>query len=258
MKREVVTSTAPRHRKSHSVWRWLLAGVALLVVVASAALASAYWASRRAPDFYRQALAATPADAVEQGERFERAALALHNQTQHAGRWETSLTADEINGWLATELPAKFPHLLPTGVSEPRVAIDGEQFHIAVHYERGGVDTVLSISGEAYLTAQTNEVAIRLIQARAGLVPIPLSRVIEEINDRAERSDVALSWSEVKGSPVALVRLSLDRDDDRGRVILDRLDASNNRLLLAGRTERLTAEIEPATAGQSDKATRQR
>src|SRR3954447_18187908 len=119
-------------------------------------------------------MAAPPADALKHGEHFERAALDLHNSAQHLGRWEISLTADEINGWLATELPAKFPRLLPVGISEPRGAIDGDTFHIAVRYNRGNVDTVLSLSGEAYLTAHTNEIAIRLDRARAGLVPIPL------------------------------------------------------------------------------------
>lgn len=255
-------SSLQRLRKNNHVRRLLLAAVAFTAFVAAGLLGSTYWAARHAPAFYRAALAASPEQAVEQGERFERAALALHNQTQHAGRWETSLSADEINGWLATELPAKFPRLLPVGISAPRVAIDGDTFHIAVRYSRGNVDTVLSISGEAYLTAQTNEVAIRLDRARAGLVPIPLGRVIDEINERAERTDVSLRWTEVKGSPVALVRLPLDHDDDKGRVVLDRLATANNQLLLAGRTEmaspKSTDQSEPATAGQADKATRQR
>jgi hypothetical protein len=214
------------------------------------------------PAFYRQALAASPSEASQQGDQFERAALALHNSAQHTGRWELSFSADEINGWLATDLPAKFPRLLPAGISDPRVAIEGDTFRIAVRYNRGGVDTVLSLTGEAYLTAQTNEVAIRLGEARAGLVPIPLGRVIQEINDRAERSDVNLRWTEVKASPVALVRLPLDSDREDRRVVLDRLDTRPGHVLVAGHTETLAYphdhDASPATAGQSDKATRQR
>jgi hypothetical protein len=44
---------------------------------------------------------------VEEGQRFERDALDLHNQLLHGGRWEACLTQDEINGWLATDLPAR-------------------------------------------------------------------------------------------------------------------------------------------------------
>jgi hypothetical protein len=225
-------------------------------------IAAAYWASQRPPRFYRQAMAASPADALRHGEHFERAALDLHNSAQHVGRWQISLTADEINGWLATDLPAKFPRLLPSGISDPRVAIDGDVFHLAVRYHRGNIDTVLSLAGEAYLTAQTNEVAIRLDSARAGLVPIPLGRVIQEINDRAERADVNLRWTEVKGSPVALLRLPLESENSERRTVLDRLNTTPNQILLAGRTEFLSSPPDhlaaPNTAGQSDKATRQR
>jgi len=243
--------------------RRLIVGLSAAVVGLLISFAACtYWASQRAPAFYREALSAAPAESAEQGERFERAALALHNNSQQAGRWELSFSADEINGWLTTELPTKFPRLLPAGVSDPRVAIDGKLFHIAVHYNRGGVDTVLSIAGEAYLTAQTNEVAIRLEQARAGLVPIPLGPLIQEINDRAERSDVNLRWTEVKGSPVALLRLPLDFDGEDRRVVLDRLDTTHGHFLIAGRTElwpKPSADNQqPATAGQSDKVTRQR
>lgn len=207
-------------------------------------------------------MTASPADALRHGEHFERAALDLHNTAQHVGRWEISLTADEINGWLATDLPAKFPRLLPAGISDPRVAIDGDLFRLAVRYHRDSVDTVLSITGETYLTAQTNEVAIRLDSARAGLVPIPLGRVIQELNDRAERADVNLRWTEVKGSPVALLRLPLESDNSERRTVLDRLDTRPGQILLAGRTELLSPSHDhiaaPPTAGQSDKATRQR
>jgi hypothetical protein len=247
-------------KKSFARWSIIMtiAGISLIAIC----FAVLSFASQQPPRFYRQAMAASPADALQRGEHFERAALDLHNSAQHLGRWEISLTADEINGWLATDLPAKFPRLLPPGISDPRVAIDGDVFRLAVRYHRGGVDTVLSIAGEAYLTAQTNEVAIRLDSARAGLVPIPLGRVIQEVNDRADRSDVNLRWTEVKGSPVALLRLPLESNHSERRSVLDRLDTRPGQILLAGRTELLSTphdhDTSPATAGQSDKATRQR
>ena len=241
--------------------RLLLAGaVAALTVISCGGVT--YWAARQPPSFYHEALRASPLESARHGERFEDAALALHNAAHKAGRWEAAISADEINGWLATDLAAKFPGLLPAGISDPRVAIDGDTFRVAIHYQRGAVDTVLSISGEAYLTAQTNEIAIRLESARAGLVPIPLGRVIEEVNERVERGDVNLRWTEIKGSPVALVRLPVDLLEDERRIVLDRLDTRPGQILLAGRTEsfspRAEGEPQPATAVQSDKEIRQR
>lgn len=233
-------------------------GILLLVL----GLASAYWAARQSPAFYRQAMAISSPVAARGGDRFEDAALDLHNAGQRPGRWEVSFTADEINGWLAKDLPAKFPRLLPSGISDPRIALDDDLFHLAIRYRRGGVDTVLSIAGEAYLTAQTNELAIRLTAARAGLVPIPLGHVIQEISDRAERAHVNLRWTEVKDAPVALIRLPLDSGNDDKRMVLDRLETRPGQILLAGRTESPSSphdrDTSPATAGQAEKTTRQR
>src|SRR5262245_23958863 len=111
--------------------------IASLVCVALVALASwtIYSASRQPPEFYRQALTATPEVQHEQGQRFEQQALTLHNQAYHAGRWEVRFGQDEINGWLAAELPAKFPKVLPAGVSEPRIDISQGLVRLAIHYQ---------------------------------------------------------------------------------------------------------------------------
>ncbi|HMC11503.1 MAG TPA: hypothetical protein VKH44_09445 [Pirellulaceae bacterium] len=245
------------------VARRLSVAAAALALLLALSLWCIYRASQRPPEFYRQALAAPVEVQVEEGQRFERDALDLHNQLLHAGRWEACLTQDEINGWLATDLPAKFPQALPSGVSEPRVAIEDGVVRIAVHYQRGGVDTVLSVSGEAYLTAQPNEIAVRLEQARAGIVPVPLARFLDEITERAARADLPLRWTEVRGAPVALVRLPLDLDDASRRVVIDRLRWGDGQLVLGGRTEEEHPpngdRTQPSTAIQpGDKETRQR
>src|SRR5437762_406956 len=119
-----------------NVARRLLIAALLLALVVGLSLWCVYQASRRAPVFYQQAIAAPVAAQAEEGERFERAALDLHNQLQHFGRWETCLTQEQVNGWLAIDLPAKFPQALPSGLSEPRIAIDDGVLHIALRYRR--------------------------------------------------------------------------------------------------------------------------
>jgi hypothetical protein len=227
--------------------------VALLVVAAASCL---YQASRVVPMFYREALAAPAANEHEQGRAFEQHALALHNQLYQSGAWEVQFTQDEINGWLAADLPDKFPQALPVGVSDPRVAIEGGVVRLAVHYQRGSVDTVVSLTGDAWLTDQPNEIAVRIDQARAGLVPVPLGRFLQEISERAARANVPLRWTEAKGAPVALVRLPLDTDDAR-RLTLQRLDIVGSELVVAGRTDEEPRA--PTTVAQpADSETRQR
>jgi hypothetical protein len=245
------------------VRRLLVASLACGALVAMVAW-GVYRASRQAPEFYRQALTASGATLHEQGQRFEQQALTLHNQAYHAGRWEVRFAQDEINGWLAVELPANFPRILPTGVSEPRIDINRGVVRMAVHYQRGNVDTVISLTGDAYLTEHPNEVAIRIEQARAGLVPVPLAKFLQEITERAARADIPLRWTEVRGAPVAIVRLPLEsKEADHRQVVLERLTFSDGELLVAGRTDELSPgsreRIAPVTATQpADSDTRQR
>jgi len=242
--------------------RSILAAAAA-ALVATAALLVAYRASQRVPEFYRRALAAPPTAQSEGGQRFEQHALALHNQLHHAGRWEVRFAQDEINGWLASDLPAKFPRALPPGVSEPRIAIDRNAVRLAVHYQRSGVDTVVSLAGQAYLTDQPNEVAIHIDQARAGLLPVPLGKFVQEITERAARAGVPLRWTEAHGAPVALIRVPLALDDvQRRQFVLEQLRLGDGELVVAGRTEELADSEDrapPSTAIQSgDSEIRQR
>src|SRR5262245_7081908 len=237
----------------------------LLIAVATALslvliLGAFYRATQQAPQLYRDALAAAPPSQRDEGQRFERQALALHNQLQHTGRWHVRFTQVELNGWLASELPAKCPELLPHGVSDPRVAISEGAMFLAVRYQRGGATTIVSLAGNAHLTEQPNEVAIHLSQARAGLVPIPLSRFLQEISDRAARANIPLRWTEARGMPVALVRVPIERNEDGDRrLLLERVSLADGALTIGGRIESPPAEEPPLAAGQPDAIeTRQR
>src|SRR5262245_15483192 len=216
--------------------RPLLIALALANVLL-AALCALYQATRAVPAFYRQALAAPAQNCQQQGELFEEHALALHNQLYQAGAWEVRFSHDEINAWLASELPAKFPQALPPGVSEPRVGIDGHVVRLAVHYQRGSVDTIISLAGDVWLTPQPNEIAVRIDQVRAGLVPVPLGRFLQEISQRAAQANVPLRWTEARGAPVAIVRLSLEGDKDQFRLVVQRLEIVGNELVVGGHTE---------------------
>jgi len=233
--------------------RRLLIAVAAFVVVTALVLWSVHQAAQRVPDFYQRALAAPATTLHEDGQRFEEQALALHNQLQHPGRWEVHFTQDEVNGWLAAELPAKFPLALPPGLSEPRIAIDRGVVHLAVRCKRGGMDTVMSLIGKAHLTDEPNELAIHITQVRAGSLPVPLGRFLDEITQRAAEADIPIRWTEAEGAPVALIRLPIELEDRR-QFLLERFEFGDRELAVAGRTERELPQqgnpTAPATAAQ--------
>jgi hypothetical protein len=113
----------------------------------------------------------------------------------------------------------------------------------------------VSLSGHAHLTKEPNEVAIHLRQARAGLIPIPLSRFLREISERAARANIPLRWTEADGLPVALVRVPFQWDDDTDRrLILESLALASNELVIGGRIEETSERQPPVAAIQPDES----
>lgn len=226
----------------------------VLVIVAGVSLWSVYRASQQVPEFYAEALAAPPQVQAEAGQELERKALALNSQVRRPGRWEARFTQDQINGWLAVDLPRKFPGSLPSGAADPRVAVTDDELQLAVRFQKGNVNTVFSAAGEAYLTDQPNELAVRIVSVRAGALPVPLARFLDEIAVRAARSGLPLKWTESEGDPVALVKLPLEGPEFRGkRLVLEELRLEEGVIVVAGRTDEntlMTAYPSPA-AGSS-------
>jgi hypothetical protein len=213
----------------------LMAPIALAILAVGAlAFFSAYRAARHVPAFYVQALNSTGEEQKAAGQEFERQSFALHNAVRRRGHWSARFTQDEINGWLAAELPEKFSTALPVGISQPRVAIAADRVQIAAHFEQRGMETVLSLAGEIRLTAEPNEIAMRIERVRAGSLPMPLGKLLDEISALAATAGIPLRWTEVAGDPVALLRLPPELD--RQPFVLETLELGEGALTIAGST----------------------
>lgn len=218
----------------------------VLLALASVGTLGLYQASQQVPEFYAQALTIEPAKQAAAGDALEREALELNNQVRQEGQWVARFTAEQINGWLADDMPEKFPRMLPEGVSAPRVAIDEGLAQVACRYDQGGFSTVVVLGIEPYLTEEPNVVAVRIRHVRAGQIPIPLGKFIDEISERAARSGLPLTWSELEGDPVALVTVPEQIEELKNRRLkLETIALLPGELLLSGRTEPLSTPAEP-------------
>ena len=236
-----LTTNRSQSRKplfSRRVVRAGMVALAVLAAIAVVALWAVYRASQEVPAFYQRAIVAEPARQAAAGRQLERQAAALHNQARRPGRWEARFTQDQINGWLASDLPEKFPGSLPAGVSEPRVEIASDETQLAVKWDQGGVQTIVSLAGHVQLTEQPNEVAVRVFAARAGSIPVPLGQFLDTIAARAATSGIPLRWTEVEGDPVAIINLPLDQPEFRGkRIVVEELRVEEGVIVVAGRTD---------------------
>ena len=215
----------------------------LLLLIVSLAVAGIGWfvvqrALNHEPAFYARAMTQSPEVQDAAGIELEKEVLDLHNQVRRAGHWQASFAENELNGWLAVDLPVKFPKLLPEEAADPRLALrDGEAL-IACRYQSDRLDCVVSIALGLRLTANQNEIAIRVRRARAGALPLPLSKLIDQASHAARREGIRLRWTEEGGEPVALVRVSPKHPEFPDRTVtIETLDIEGGQLLLGGVVE---------------------
>lgn len=211
----------------------LSAAVALLLVSAVAG----YRAVQHQPEFYRTALADEASRQEVTGEQFERRVLEMRNDARRAGRWTTRITAEQINGWLASDLPEKFGTRLPREIRDPRVALYQDEAWIACRFEGNGVSSVISLAVDVRLTERTNELALRIRRARAGALPLPMKRLLDEARGASARLKIPLRWTQDAGSPVALLRLPEQLEGVPQRHLrLESVELRDGELLISGLT----------------------
>jgi hypothetical protein len=241
--------------------RYLLIGVVTVFGLLAVVVAVLYQAAQREPVFYQEALLIEPAHQEEAGDSLEQNVLELHNEVRESGTWEAVFTDEQINGWLAADLPSKFPNVLPAGTQEPRVKIDPEFVRVACRFDNGKIGTVVSFAIDVDLTTETNTLAVRVSKLRAGALPVPLKQILDKITSAAGRGDIPLRWRQVEGDPVALVTVPVTHDDYAHREIyVDSVELRDGEVYLAGHTEQGSGqELHAVTAAQPDsKATLQR
>jgi hypothetical protein len=209
-----------------------------LIMLAVLGAFSIFRASQQVPEFYAQALTVAPHRQAVAGDELERQALELNNQVRRPGEWFARFTTEQINGWLANDLPEKFPHILPEGVSQPRVSLEKGLAQIACHYDQGTFSTVIVLGIEPYLTDEPNTVAVRIRHARAGTLPVPLGTFLDDISARAAEAGVPLRWSQVDGDPIALVTIPERIEELKNRrLVIETVDVEDGEILLSGRTD---------------------
>jgi hypothetical protein len=238
----------------------------VVVVIGSGVLVGClYRATQQAPAFYQAALQAPPEIQKEAGDELERRVLDLRNELRNEGRFDVQFTHDQINGWLAADLPEKFPQLMPRGVSDPRLAFEPDLTRVACKYQDSRISAVVSLDADVYLTEDPTVVAVRLKQVRAGSLPIPLGQFLDQISRHATAAGLPLQWSETEGDPLALVTIPPLVDERANALLhLEAIEVLDGKVRFAGRTEPLSTErpgnginYRQAAGGQKVKRTTQ-
>jgi hypothetical protein len=221
-----------RVRKSRRIA--LTAGVGVIVVLM--ALGGWLWYSiHYVPEFYRHALSKDHAQLEKSNKQMLRLTAALRNELRRAGVWQARFTADEINGWLAVDVPKNHPDLLPPQIEEPRVGISPDAVSVGARYT-GSVTSVVSLEVSAHLPEE-NVVAVRIRKLRAGNVPWSIGRIIDEIVAAAGDLGIGVQQSQIDGDPLLLFSLSEYWEAQDRKVELVGLEFEDGAVVIRGRTK---------------------
>jgi hypothetical protein len=180
----------------------LIAGSLLTLLLAL--LLGLWLALQYEPEFYRRALAVAPAAQEKASDEMLQHTAALASDLSKPGNWQAHFTARQINGWLTVDMQKNHPQTLPPFLRDPRVCIEPGRIVLACRYRQGFLSTVFTLTVEPSMPEE-NVLALRVVSARAGLLPMPLGKVLAAITEAARQSEWRLRWRQAGGAPVALL-----------------------------------------------------
>lgn len=196
--------------------RYQLGFATFLVLAAIASVGAAlWWGMAQVPDFYERELQSDVDRQArrEAAKKFVQATLRLAEGIEHSDSWTEKFTEDQINGWLAEDLEQKFAQFLPEGVSDPRIQLAGGVIHVAFRLEHEGWEGVVSGKLEPWVP-EANQLAFTVRSIRAGMVPIPLQDLLDELSGQFEIEGWLVEWAEADGHDAFILHLDPYEEHD--------------------------------------------
>lgn len=239
----------PFNEKPALIWRLISATfklVFLLLLLLIAALCFVYYTSQQQPEFYKAAMKQDSDENRALGSQMETNALEIYNSALFPTTWEGALSEMEINGWLASELPAKFPEMLPENIKDPRVLLEANQLTIACQCRYKDLQGILVGEFDLFCTEQPNQVAVRIGSIRLGVLPFPVTQFADVITDQLQKSGYESNWSTKDGDPLLLVTVPDDHliIENYYRIEIRSFDINDKSILITGETVELNPEDE--------------
>lgn len=211
----------------------VLASLGLLFFVAVGTAVGLYLSATAAVPEYEAAVTVDPEVAEAKRREFESRLAALVSDTQAAPEWQSRITAEQVNAWLALRMERDFPGFQKGGFSEPRVLFGEGTATFAARSTLGRLDGVVSVTLRPEVT-ESDELALWIESAKIGRLSLPLEAILGQLRQTtlAETGPLRLTQSGGRGAVI----VDLDRIE-AGRAKGVRLTGVNVRpgeLLLRG------------------------
>jgi hypothetical protein len=223
---------------------WIAATAAAIVAVTIVVVAVvASWS----PEFYRQRLDVTAAETAAR--RLVSDASALQASIVREGPWEAAFTENDINGWLAVDLPRNHGRLLPDWLAEPRVRLEPRRIRLAARVGRGLASAVAAVTAEVVLR-EPNQLGIVVEDAQLGGLPLPRGPVLAELRRCCDQLGMVTSVRRLDDRSLLVVYIPSTRESGGLSHWLETLTLGDGSIAITGQTRAGHPAIVPmATEG---------
>lgn len=219
----------------------LVACGAMLVGVIGAGIYFRTALSRAVP-FYADALSSDPTEMERASRELESRLAAVYSEAQKTGRWHATFTAEQINSWLAVELPNAFPELQTQNVHDPRIAIGADGVSLGFQTAVAGVNTVIAVVTDVFVD-ERGLLAIQLRSVHAGSLPLPTKDIVDRTQTALKRTALPCHWAQNDGQPVLLVDVSALVSNEHQQRELETVELHDGEIYLAGYTTAPTKRL---------------
>lgn len=179
---------------------------AIMVGVPAVAVAACVWLMQARPAFYDTVLGNISLDDRRALSRqFLNKGTRLIADIQNNEAWSASFAEDQINSWLAVDFEENHAdQSLPTQVSRPRIALQGDKVQLGFEYQLGPIETVIQ-ANLRFWVPQQNVIVVEIEGAWAGNLPLTAGNVQKVIEKVAQSHDLEVSWRRNGNALVAVL-----------------------------------------------------
>jgi len=230
-------SAAARGGAASRSSRWTLRAVAVGCLTAvGLSIAAAAVLAGQVPAFYARARGVDAGEAAEtRSRRTVSKASAWHAALSRPGDWGAALSDEELNAWLATDLPRNHASWLPRGLSQPRLEFRPRHLAAGVRVGVGPLSTIASLECEIVLR-EPNQLAIAVERARLGAIPIPTAPILGVIERRLRKLGMVTDIRRTDGRMVLAVYIPSTHDAGGTSYWLESMSFTDGEWLVSGTT----------------------
>lgn len=160
------------------------------------------------PEFYQDIveIKLEPEKRIEAIEQLEKQTEDLSEKIKSDDQWKEKFTQQQINLWLEDRLKKEFPDLIPPEVSEPRVQFQKDEIRVGFRLTQKKWKGVVSLQLKPRI-AEPNRLAIEICSINAGLIPMPLKQIMEEVKKELDRAGWKFDSESKEESEILVIHL---------------------------------------------------